>query len=55
MLMRVFDVHDVRELWDGPCAGVDDAVQFTGVDEVESTLLWGLCSIYIFRPIQWIN
>lgn len=27
-------VHFCRELWDGPRAGTDDAVQFTGVDEV---------------------
>ena len=25
---------DCRELWDGPRAGTDDTVQFTGVDEV---------------------
>ena len=32
LYVRPRDAH--RELWDGPRAGPDDAVEFTGVDEV---------------------
>ena len=32
-----------RELWDGPRAGPDGAVEFTGVDEVWSVVSQTLC------------
>ena len=34
-----------RELWDGPRAGADDAVEFTGVDEVRYHMTWEYCNL----------
>ena len=38
MQIMLIDGHFCRELRDGPRAGPDDAVAFTGVDEVGSTI-----------------
>lgn len=41
-----------RELWDGPRAGADDAVEFTGVDEVRHHITCIYCNLSFLRHSQ---